>query len=321
MSSNQSPLGSAFGAASTAADVISGHDLRGRNAIVTGGGAGLGLEAVRQLATAGAHVIVPARSPERAEAALAGIANVRVAKMDLADANSIEAFASEIVRAGEALHLLINSAGIMATPFERDGRGNEMQLSANHLGHFQLARALHGKLAAANGARIVAISSRGHFFGGVDFDDPNFVSRAYDPMLAYAQSKTANALFALGADQRWSRDGIRAFSVHPGGILTGLSKHFPIEVIREYGAIDEEGKPVIDPANDKKTVEQGAATQLWCAVAPELEGRGGVYCEDCDIAVPSPADSEIRRGVKPWASDPELADRLWDLSERLLSAA
>jgi len=313
----QKPLGSAFGASSTAADVIEGHDLAGRNAIVTGGAAGLGLETVRMLARAGARVIVPARSRARAEKALSGIANVEIAEMNLADPQSVGTFARDIVAAALPLHILVNSAGIMATPFERDRRGNEMQFSANHLGHFQLACGLRRNLAAAGGARIVALSSRGHFYGGVDFDDPNFTARPYDATLAYAQAKTANALFALGADRRWAEDGIRAFSVHPGGIVTGLSKHLPVEIIRQYVAIDDEGNPVIDPENDKKNVGQGAATQLWCAVAPELAGHGGVYCEDCDIALPSPAESEVLRGVKPWASDPELADRLWTLSETL----
>lgn len=319
MTTPQQPIGSGYGAATTAAQIVEGMDLSGRLAIVTGGSAGLGLETTRQLAQAGASVVVPARDPARAAKALAGLANVRIAALDLSDSESVAAFVDGFGATGQACHVLINSAGIMATPFARDARRNEMQFSANHLGHFQLVQGLWPALERAGGARVVTLSSRGHFYAPVDFEDPNFERRPYDPIIAYAQAKTACALFAMGIDARGRDRGIRAFSVHPGGIVTGLSAHLGDDIKRQFGAIDEAGRPVIDPVNDKKTVEQGAATQLWCAVSPQLEGLGGVYCEDCDIAVPSPAESEVRRGVKPWAHDAVQAEALWDMSERLVS--
>lgn len=315
MRTQQQPIGSGFGPATTAEEVIAGHDLSGKVAIVTGGGSGLGLETVLRLAQAGAQVVVPARTMAKAAQALDGIPGIELAPLELSDRASVQTFAAGFLASGRPLHMLVNSAGIMAVPLARDADGREMQFAANHLGHFRLTRALWPALVRAQGARVVSLSSRGHFHGGVDFDDIDFTVRDYDPVVAYAQSKSADALFAIGVDDRGRDRGIRAFSVHPGSIITPLSSHLPIEVFHQYGAIDAEGRPVIDPANDKKTVPQGAATQLWCAVAPELDGLGGVYCEDCDVAVATPAESEEHRGVKPWAADPVLAERLWAVSE------
>lgn len=312
----QRPIGSGFDAFTTAADVIAGIDLTGRVAIVTGGYSGLGLETVRQLAGAGAEVIVPARSVERARAHVAGLARVSVLPMDLLDRSTVDRFADAVLATGKPLHLLIDSAGVMMPPLFRDAGGNEGQFAVNHLGHFRLAQRLLPALERAGGARVVSVSSRGHFHAAVDFDDPAFRLRGYDAAIAYGQSKTANALFALALDMRFRERGIRAFSLHPGAILTDLMRHIPAKVLQQHGIADERGAPMIDPANDRKSIAQGAATQTWCAVSPRLEGLGGVYCEDCDIAWP--ADESATRGVKPWAMDPELADRLWVLSERLV---
>jgi NAD(P)-dependent dehydrogenase (short-subunit alcohol dehydrogenase family) len=207
----------------------------------------------------------------------------------------------------------------MANPLTRDARGYESQFSTNHLGHFQLTARLWPALRRAKGARVVSVSSRGHRRAGVDFDDPNFERREYDRWVAYGQSKTANALFAVALDAMAQRQGVRAFSVHPGGVVTDLSRYMSAEDLRAYGAVDEQGRPLIDPARNLKTPEQGAATSVWCSTSPQLEGLGGVYCENCDIAVAVPADSTEDLGVRPWAVDPELADRLWRLSERLTS--
>lgn len=321
MRTPQRPINSGHSAATTARDIIAGIDLTGKTVIVTGGSAGLGLETTRQLASAGANVVVPARSPEKARTALVGVANVEIEELELTRPQSVAQFAERFLRSNRPLPILINSAGVMATPLDRDELGNESQLAANYLGHFQLVRHLWPALASAEGSRVVSLSSRGHFYSGVDFDDPNFEHRDYDPMIAYAQAKSACALLAVAIDDHGKADGIRAFSVHPGGVITGLSTHFSEEMFRQFGVIDDNGDPVIDPANDKKTPEQGAATQLWCAVSPQLKGMGGVYCEDCDIALPSPADSEVRRGVKPWACDPDIAARLWAMSEDLVSSA
>lgn len=322
----QQPLHSGFTAASTAADVIRGLDLTGQIALVTGGHAGLGLETVRALHSAGAQVIVPARDPARAAPALQGLAGVEVETLDLLDPTSIDALATRFLASGRPLHLLVLSAGIMANPLARDARGYESQLATNHLGHFQLVGRLWPALVQAHGARVVALSSRGHRISPVLFDDPNFERRPYDPWVAYGQSKTANVLFALGMDKRGQAVGIRAFSVHPGSIAgTGLSKYVTPEQLRQMGAVDDAGNPILDPAKGLKTAEQGASTSVWCATSPQLVGLGGVYCEDNDIATVylpdnDPASSAAPRamtGVMPYAVDAVAADRLWILSEQL----
>ncbi|TCL71218.1 oxidoreductase [Rhizobium sp. BK251] len=317
MTSIQAPIGSGFGASSTTEDVIKGIDLTGKNAIVTGGYAGLGLETVRTLSSAGARITVPTRDRARAEEALAGIRGVTVETMDLLDPASIDAFAQKFLATGQPLHFLINNAGIMANPLTRDARGFESQFATNHLGHFQLTVRLWPALKKAGGARVVCLTSRGHKIAAVDFDDPNFERTDYDRWAAYGRSKSANALFAVGLDKRGEPFRIRAFSVHPGGIVTGLAKFMSREEIRAVGAIDDEDRPVIDPANNRKTVEQGAATSIWCATSPRLEGRGGAYCEDCDISPALEPDATERLGVMPWATDPVAAEKLWDLSETL----
>jgi NAD(P)-dependent dehydrogenase (short-subunit alcohol dehydrogenase family) len=324
----QQPIGSGFEAASTSKDVIKGIDLAGKTAIVTGGYVGLGLETTKTLVGAGAKVIVPARSREKAEKYLEGVENVVIETMDLMDAASIDAFADRFLASGAPLHLLINNAGIMWAPLSRDAKGNESHFSTNHLGHFQLTNRLWSALKQANGARIVNVSSRGHHFSPVVFEDVNFEQREYDHLLAYGQSKTANILFAASLDEKGKNDGIRAFSLHPGGILdTELGRNISMDepLIQNY--LDADGKPILDPVNGLKTVEQGAATQIWLATSPQLEGLGGVYAEDCEIASITPENDESasevdevvrRKGVMPYAIDKENADRLWSLSEKLV---
>jgi NAD(P)-dependent dehydrogenase (short-subunit alcohol dehydrogenase family) len=317
-----------FGAATTAQEVIDGVDLSGKVAIVTGGYSGLGLETTRTLASAGARVIVPARDRAKAELALRAMPRVSIEPMDLLDPASIDSFAQRFLSAGEALHILVNSAAIMACPLSRDARGYEVQFATNHLGHFQLVERLWPALVKARGARIVAVSSRGHHFSSVILEDPNFERRPYDRWAAYGQSKTANSLFALAVDERGRRDGIRAFSVHPGGILsTGLGKFLSRKDLESMDVLDQQGKPILDPSKQLKTVEQGAATIVWCAVSDELEGFGGVYCENCevaqivsesDLAAIARGDKTRRFGVMPYAIDQDLAQRLWTLSEQLV---
>jgi NAD(P)-dependent dehydrogenase (short-subunit alcohol dehydrogenase family) len=317
MHAPQAPLRSDFNAFSTAAEVVRGHDLRGKVAVVTGGAAGVGLETTRALVSAGAEVIVPARDVAKAAAGLGGLAGATVEPMELTDPASIAAFAARFLATDRPLHLLVNNAGIMAAPLVRDARGYESQLSTNHLGHFDLTARLWPALRRAQGARVVALSSVGHRRAGVDFDDWNFEHRPYDRWEAYGQSKSANALFAIGVDARGEAHGIRSFSVHPGGIVTGLRKFMTPEEIAASPAFGKDGRPVIDPERNMKTAEQGAATSVWCAVSHTLDGLGGVYCQDCNVAEPVPADSTAMRGVRPWAMDPALAERLWTLSERL----
>lgn len=325
----QQPIGSGFNAASTADYVSTGIDLSGKVAIVTGGYSGLGLETARVLRAAGATVIVPTRDHQRAAKSLEGIDGIELDEMDLLDPASINAFADRFLASARPLHILINSAGIMASPFTRDARGYESQFATNHLGHFQLVARLWPALRQANGARVISVSSWGHHYSPVMFDDPNFSQRAYDPWAAYGQSKTANILFALELDTRGQADGVRAFSLHPGSIVgTGLEKHVSREQLLAAGVIDAEGKPVIDPSRNIKTVAQGAATSVWCATSPQLDGMGGVYCENCDIAPLESGDDKAgweigdstrgrHTGVMPYAVDPVAADRLWTLSEEL----
>ena len=303
----QHPLPSGFGATTTAREVIGVHRLDGTTAIVTGGYAGLGLETTRVLASAGARVIVPARDLAKAHAALDGLANVTIDRLDLADPDSIDAFST---RFGDApLQLLINNAGIMAAPLSRDARGLESQLAINHVGHFRLFVRLLPALRRAGRARVVALSSRGHARSAFDFDDPNFLHRPYDKMVAYGQSKTANVLFAVEVDRRYQADGIRAFAVHPGAILeTDLGRNFD----------PEEARIVIERARQIgsfKNIPQGAATTVWCATSSQLEGLGGVYCENCGIAKLA---TEGADGVRPYAVDPDNARRLWTWSEQWL---
>ena len=303
----QEPLPSDFDAQTTAREAICDGRLDGTTAIVTVGNAGIGLETTRVLAAACARVIVPARDLAKATAALDGIANVAIEKIDLGVPATIDAFAA---RFGERpLHLLINNAGIMAAPLSRDSRGLESQLAVNHVGHFRLFARLVPALRRAQGARVIALSSRGHVRSAFDFEDPNFEHRPYDKMIAYGQSKTANVLFAVEADRRYQHEGIRAFALHPGAILdTDLARQFD----------PEELKLVVERARrigSFKTVEQGAATTIWCATSPQLDGRGGVYCENCDIAR---VKTEGDDGVRPYAIDREIARRLWTWSERWL---
>lgn len=331
MQTPQQPIHSGFTAASTSLDVIRGVNLVGKVAIVTGGYAGLGLETARVLASAGARVIVPARDMDRARRAVAEIGGgVEIQPMDLTQPDTIDAFARRFVRSGLPLHILVNSAGIMALPeLTRDARGYELQMSTNHVGHFQLTARLWPALVRAQGARIVSVSSMGHRFSPVVFEDIHYTQRAYDPWSAYGQSKTANVLFAAALDDRGQRHGVRAFSLHPGGIVTNLAQHLPEGSLEAFGMLDEHGEPIIDVSLDMKSVPQGAATQVWCAVSPQLEGKGGVFCANSDVAPLLPPgttfdimDRSARiPGVEGYALDREAANRLWALSEEMIGGA
>jgi NAD(P)-dependent dehydrogenase (short-subunit alcohol dehydrogenase family) len=305
MSQQQHPIPSGFGAHTTARAVIGDRRLDGKTAIVTGGYAGIGVETTRVLAAAGAQVIVPARDLAKAKQSIGELANVTIAEMDLAVPSTIDAFAQRF--GDRPLHVLINNAGIMAAPLSRDARGLESQLAVNHVGHFQLFLRLLPALRRANGARVVALSSRGHVRSAFDFEDPGFVNRPYDKMVAYGQAKTANVLFAVEADRRYHGEAIRAFAVHPGAILE-------TELVRNYDPAELER--VVERARrigSFKTVEQGAATSIFCATSPLLDGIGGVYCENCDVAsIKDDGDD----GVRPFAIDPEIATRLWSWTER-----
>ncbi|MEU1392334.1 MULTISPECIES: SDR family NAD(P)-dependent oxidoreductase [unclassified Nonomuraea] len=309
MTTPQHRIGSGFGARSTADEVLKGIDLTGRVALVTGGYSGLGLQTTRALSGAGAHVVVPARRRGPAEEALAGIDGVEVGELDLGDLDSVRRFAEEFLASGRDLHLVINNAGIMACPETRVGPGWEAQFATNHLGHYALVNRLWPAV-ERGGGRVVAVSSGGHRRSGMRWDDVMF-EHGYDKWQAYGQAKTANVLFAVHLDALAKDAGVRAFAVHPGGILTPLQRHLTKQEMVEAGWIDEQGN-LLNPGF--KSPEQGAATQVWAATSPQLDGMGGVYCEDCDIA--GRADGS-GGGVHPYATDPEQAARLWRLSAEL----
>jgi NAD(P)-dependent dehydrogenase (short-subunit alcohol dehydrogenase family) len=296
-----------FGHQSTAAEVVAGIDLSGRRAIVTGASSGIGVETARALARTGAGVTLAVRDLEAGRrvaadiAATTGNSSVDVAPLELTDRASIDAFASAW---DGPLHVLVNNAGIMAPPEQYTREGWELQFATNHLGHFALALGLHDALAADGSARIVAVSSSGHMLSPVIFDDLHFAFRPYDPWLAYGQSKTANVLFAVGATARWKLDGITANALMPGAILTNLQRHI--------------GGGLVTPPERQKTVEEGAATSVLLATSQLLEGIGGRYFVDCNEAVPVTRRTSDMSGVAPYALDGENADRLWELSLRLL---
>ncbi|HET6474148.1 MAG TPA: oxidoreductase [Pseudomonadales bacterium] len=318
----QRPLASPFGARTLAEQVIEGIDLGGKTAIVTGASSGIGIETVRALATAGARVVMPVRAREKGEEVAAeirastGNKAVWVATMDLADFDSVRAFADGYAKSGAPLHILVNNAGIMATPERRIMGGIEAQFGTNHLGHMLLACLLAPALRKSAPSRIVELTSIGHRRSPVIFDDPNFERRPYDKWEAYGQAKTANSLFAVEINRRLEHDGVTAYAVHPGGIMTALQRDLSSEEIRAFGWVDEHGN-----VNARfKTPSGGASTSVWCATSPLLAYGGGVYCEDCNVATAVGADDPSFAGVRPWAIDPTAARSLWTLSERLLGA-
>ncbi|WP_375490739.1 SDR family NAD(P)-dependent oxidoreductase [uncultured Jatrophihabitans sp.] len=308
--SAQQPIDSPFGATSTASDVLDGIDLSGRLVLMTGGYSGIGLEATRALAAAGAHVVVPARRPDVAREAVADIDDVEVDTLELADQASIADFADRFLASGRDIDLVINSAAVMANDYTTVGPGWESQFGINHLGHYALVNRLWPAIARGRG-RVVAVSSAGHRRNGIVWDDIDS-ARSYDKWRAYAQAKTANALFALELDDLARAAGVQAFSVHPGGIMTPLQRHLPREELIARGWIDADGN-VTDPS--LKSPEQGAATMVWAATSPLLADLGGIYCEDCNVAeIISDDQTDAAHGVREWAVDPEQARRLWALS-------
>ncbi|MES2485833.1 MAG: SDR family NAD(P)-dependent oxidoreductase [Bacteroidota bacterium] len=317
----QQPLNSGFNAGTTTSDVIKGISMQGKTAIVTGGYAGIGLETVKAFVSAGAKVIVPARDVAKAEKNLEGT-DAEIWPMDLMDPDAIDAFAWRFLATGSPLHLLINNAGIMWVPLRRDARGYESQLSTNHLGHFQLTARLWPALKQANGARVVNVSSFGHQVAPFNFDDPNFEQREYDTLLGYGQSKTANILFAVETSARGAAFGIQAYSLHPGAVGDTDLNRDGHQLLQDMGMLDADGNVTPQMAASLKTLQQGAATTVWCAVSPMLNNISGVYCEDCDIALLDNGDIVhvyndpfTLKGVKPYAVDGNDAVHLWEKSE------
>lgn len=306
-----------FDGTSTTDQVIEGISLAGKLAVVTGASAGLGVETCRALLAAGASVLMVARDPVKLESAEQALrdahpgAELHTQCMDLADLNSVRNAAAEILRDHSQIQLLINNAGVMACPLMRTADGFEMQFGTNHLGHFLFTGLLAPALIEGAPGRVVNLSSAGHKFANFNFSDPNYNKREYDKWQAYGESKTANVLFTVGLDLRTRERGVRAFAVHPGVIMTKLSRHLQPEDFEALSARTPPGQELV-----YKSVEQGAATTVWAATAPPLARRGGIYLEDCQIA--HAATGSGNKGVESYAVNTAAAERLWLLSEELV---
>jgi NAD(P)-dependent dehydrogenase (short-subunit alcohol dehydrogenase family) len=306
----------------TAAEVIAGHDLTGKETIVTGGYSGIGYETAKALASAGARVVIAGRDHNKGSKAVAELQattdNEKIVfrPLDLSSMDSVTIWVRKHVATGKPLHILVDNAGVMAPPLRRTVEGFESQLGINYLAHFAFTVGLLPCLHEAGDARVVILTSSGHRHSDINYDDPNYERRPYDPSEAYGQSKTADALFAVGFTARHGGPGLSANAVMPGAINTPLQRHLSTEDLRARGWIDGDGHVV---GNNWKTPEQGAATSIWAAAAPELRGVSGRYLEDCAIARPWTQTGHLpRRRYLPYAMDENNADRLWELSERLL---
>lgn len=305
-----------FGWSSTAEQVVAGHDLRGRTAVVTGASSGIGVETARALAQAGADVVLGSRDLVAGDKAATSIAatargRVQVRQLNLVDLDSVASFASGI---DGPLDILVANAGVSKTPDSHLPGGLEVRFATNHLGHFLLAHVLRGAM-AVRGARLVVVSSAAHKGNPVRLDDLQWRSREHSWGLAYGESKSANILFAQEATRRWSSDRIFANAVLPGSALTGLQRYHGDELKRAIGFFDEDGVP--DPM--LKTASQAAATSVWAATAPELVGRGGLVLEDCAEALPAGPDVHRWSGFDRSVADPETARALWERSLELVS--
>ena len=305
-----------FDATSTTGDVLAGTSLGGKLAVVTGASSGLGVETARALARAGAEVVLLARDVAKLEAVQANLqaevpaARFHACHIDLADLDSIRTTANRLLAVHPVINLLINNAGVMACPLMRTTQGHEMQFGTNHLGHFLFTCLLAPALVAGAPARVVNLSSGGHKFANVNFDDPDYRMRDYDKWQAYGESKTANVLFSVGLDTRLADRGVRAYAVHPGVIMTELSRHMEESDFTTLMARSPSSEELVF-----KSVEQGAATSVWAAVAPDLAHKGGIYLENCQIA--EPAVHGASTGVESYAMDAAAAEHLWRLSEQM----
>ena len=321
ISEQQKPVNSGFGAKTEPSEVLKEVDLNGKVAMVTGGYSGIGLETVRGLKDSGARVIVPARRTDVARAELAGIVeNGDILEMDLADPSSVTRFINEFNASGTSLDILVNNAAVMACPQMPTKQGWDLQFAVNHIGHFILTKGLLDVISQSSEARIVTLSSTGHKLSGIQWEDIHF-ENSYDKWKSYGQSKTAASLLAIEISSRMKDEGIKTYSVHPGGIFTPLQRHLEKEEMIALGWLGEDGELSEMAAANFKSTTQGASTSLWCATSPMLNDVSGVYCENCDVAVRQ-EDGPMARyvGVADWAVDTDEASKLWELTEHTLSS-
>ena len=324
ISGAQKPINSGFSNKSEPKDILKNIDLHNKVAIVTGGYSGIGLETAKALVAAGANVIIPAKRPEIANQNLNGVVSEKnIIKMDLGNLDSVINFTNSFKENFNTLSLLINNAGIMACPETRVGDNWESQFAINHIGHFLLTKELMSTMANTEGSRFVSLSSSAHALTGILWDDIHFSKQPYNKWMAYGQSKTASSLIAIEFNKRMKDYGVEGFSVHPGGIITPLQRHLEKEEMIALGWMDEDGSPSELAKKFFKSPSQGASTTLWCATSNDLNGLGGVFCEDCDIAKrKSEVDESLQRyfGVADWAVDTDEALKLWELSEKIITS-
>ena len=315
-------MANAFGAESTTDDVLQGVDLSGKRILVTGVSAGIGVETARSLAAHGARVVGAARDLDKARAAAETVRSAATASggsfelvaLDLGSLASVRACADALLADGRAFDVIICNAGVMATPQGRTADGFDTQFGTNHLGHFVLVNRIASLLKP--GGRLVNLSSAGHRYSDVDLNDPNFDHTTYERFVAYGRSKTANILFAVEFDRRHKDNGVRATAVHPGGILTELTRHMSQEELDGLMKAMVTAPPDGEPPMQLKTVPQGAATSVWAAVVAPAEQVGGHYCLDCHVARID--DVSARAGVRSYALDPDNARALWAKSEDMV---
>ena len=313
-----------FDATSTTDDVLAGLDLSGKRVLVTGVSAGLGVETARALAAHGAQVIGAARDLAKAEAATAAVradaangGGLELVELDLASLASVRACADALLADGRPFDVVIANAGVMATPYGRTADGFETQFGTNHLGHFVLINRIGSLI--KSGGRLVNLASAGHRYSDIDLDDPNFEATAYEPMIAYGRSKTANILFAVEFDRRHRDRDVRATAVHPGGIRTELGRHLGDQLEDLVARLNADLAAAGQPPFQFKTIPQGAATSVWAAVVAPADEVGGHYCENCHVsAVTDGIITPASEGVRAYAVDPDRAKALWAKSEEML---
>lgn len=307
-----------FNGRTTSEEIVDGLDLTGKTVVLTGTSSGIGREAARVLAGIGAEVVMVARNAAKNAEAAAEIkaeqadAKLHPVTIDLGDMADVRRGAAEILAAHPKIHALINNAGMMGGPYILTPEGIELHFAVNHIAPFLLTNLLYPALKADAPSRVVVLSSAGHRMPGLDFDDLNLTGRPYDLQTAYCQSKRANVLHAAGLAKRLAGTGVTAFSVHPGAIRTEVFRHIGNEgADMAIGWSAQSGSP-------EKSLSQGAATEIWAALHPDLNGQSGLYLEDCQIAKHIPIEEMGAAGVIEEALDPAVADRLWDVSEQIV---